>query len=234
MSWSVGMHITRRTVLSLTATQLALLNAGCATGPAPVTRHYTEKVSMLLISQDHKQLVILGDNHHYVFDCPPDVAMLPKSPLRAKVSAAFSPFKVDIEGVITGMYMLHLPDNLTPVEVDQAHELGFTQDEQGHWFLGNKLTGKRYVQGNTLRAWRDHEKLNRTYEVSVEAVETPIQHAAEEMSTPVYLTSHGVLLIYLAPLAPLLIPMMFMSYEKRPQLPSAASAASTPASAVAP
>lgn len=70
--------------------------------------------------------------------------------------------------------------------------------------------------GNTLRSDRVHETLPQTYRVTVVAEETLAQQVAERAVTPVSVTSAGVLLVYFAALAPVLIPVVYPSMEKDP------------------
>jgi hypothetical protein len=202
---------------------LVSLTAGCATDPKIIHQTYSEKVTTLLISQDMKQLVILGERYHYVFDTPPDVVKLVGSSIKLKTTAAFSPFKVVVDGTTTGSYRLILPANLSDAEVAEAQAIGFKQDKDGQWGFDNTITGKRYFQGNTLRNGRIREPLQHTYTVTVDAEEIPGEKQAEDLSSPVYLSSHGVMLIYFVALAPILIPLMFLSYEKRPSVPALAA-----------
>lgn len=214
------MNLNRRTLLAAGAGQLVFLMSGCASAPPVIQRTYTEEVSTLLISRDAKQLVIIGEHHHYVFDAPIDLIKITDSPLKAKVTATVNPFHVALDGTITGSYRLTLPASLTDFESIGAKELGFKQETDGSWLLDSRLSGKRYVQGNTLRALRTHEKLAQTYTVTVTAEERVGQKEAERLSTPVTVASNGIFLVYFAVLAPVLIPVMFLSYEKRPSAPS--------------
>lgn len=209
------MNPLRRLILVSGLTQVALAVSGCASEPPVHQRTYTEKVSTLLLSKDGKQLVILGAAHHYVFDAPPDLVALTQSPLKTRVEARIAPFTVTRDGTTQGDYSLHLPASLTPEEVVMAQAMGFKQVEGGAWQLDSHLRGTRYLVGNATRDDRIHETLQHTYTVTVTVDETTGQRAAEKASTPVKIGAEGVLLVYFAVLAPIIIPIVFLSREKR-------------------
>ncbi len=204
--------------------ELSAANPAAARKP----RIYTEQVASLLISQDRKQLVVLGDQYHYVFEAPADLLRLLESTLKPRLSAAIGPFHVALDGSTQGGYQVFLPPDLSEDEAELAQSLGFAKSasETPGWFLTRPLQGKRYVVGNTFRAARSPHLLNRAYTVTVEALEAPGQKTVEQLATPVAIASDGVLLIYYAALAPLLIPLIFLSKEKRPGAAQAASAPS--------
>jgi len=225
------MNPKRRVVVAWSLMQLAVLGSGCSSAPKVTRRTYTEKVSTLLMSHDKKRLVILGERYHYVFDAPPDIVALLASPLKARASARIQPFHVDLDGGTAGRYSLLLPDTLSEDEARQAQAMGFARDPQGAgWQLDNQLEGRRFIQGNTVRAGRTKETLSHQYEVSVEAEETRGEKAAQDLASPIAVTADGMLMVYLAVLVPILIPLYFLAREKRPALidppASAASAAS--------
>ncbi|MCV2351017.1 hypothetical protein [Paucibacter sp. Y2R2-4] len=204
-----------------------------AASPQRKPRIYTEQVASLLISQDRKQLVVLGEQYHYVFEAPADLVRLLESPLKARLSAAIGPFHIALNGSTQGGYQVFLPADLNEDEAELAQSLGFmkTTSEHSGWALARPLQGKRYVVGNTFRAARSQHQLNRSYTVTMEAEEAPGQKTVEQLATPVAIASDGVLLIYYVALAPLLIPLIFLSKEKRP---GAAQAASAPSPATQP
>lgn len=228
------MNSNRRTLLMLGLLPLFNSLAGCAqdkpsrteASPNIKTRRYTEQVAQLLISQDRKQLVVLGDQYHYVFEAPADLLRLLESTLHARLSAAIGPFHVALDGSTQGGYRVFLPADLSADERELAQSLGFLAAEAPStgWALERALKGKRYVVGNTFRAARSPHTLNRSYSVAVEAEEAPGQRTVEQLATPVAIASDGVLLIYYVALAPLLIPLIFLSKEKRPGAPLPASA----------
>lgn len=209
------MNPQRRTLLVCGLAQVTLSLIACASEPAVRQRTYKEQVSTLLLSKDGKQLVILGAAHHYVFDATPDIVALTQSALKSRVEARIEPFTVARDGQTDGAYSLHLPNGLSRAEAQAARDMGFQQLPGGDWQLDNRLHGTRYLVGNATRDDRLHEKLVHTYTVTVIADETAGQHIAEKATTPVKIGAEGVLLVYFAALAPVIIPIVFLSREKR-------------------
>jgi hypothetical protein len=220
----------RRTVVTWGMLNLALLGSGCSTTPKLIHQRYTEKVSTVMITQDRKQFVVLGEHHHYIFTAPPGLVALLGSPLQAKAGAQFSPFEVSLDGGTSGRYHLSLPASLSDEEAEQAKAMGFEHKADGSWQLDGELTGKRYIQNYTLRTGRIHANLSHTYEVSVEAEETPGEQAAQKLASPIAQTADGMLMVYFAVLVPILIPLIFLTREKHQDVKavSPASAASQP------
>jgi hypothetical protein len=212
----IDMTYTRRDfVLASTASLMGLSLAACTTSPTIKVRTYTEQVSTLLLSADGRQLVVLGKQYHYIFSAPPELYRLVHSPLKTHVTAMMDPFDVTLNGTITGAYTLVFNNDDASVSDDDIRALGFQRHEDGRWLLRSKLSGKRYLIGNTLRQGRIHETLQQTYTVTVHAEETLGDKAAEGLVTPVVLTSGGVLLIYYVLLAPIALPILYLTEEKR-------------------
>lgn len=210
------MTYTRRDfVFASAATLVGIGLAGCSTEPNVKIRTYTEQVSTLLLSANGEQLVVLGKQYHYIFKAPPELVHLASSPLKTHVTALIDPFEVKLDGTITGTYTLVFNNGIPPVSDGEIRALGFTRHDDGGWLLSSTLSGRRYLIGNTLRMGRIHEALPQTYTVTVNAQETPSDQVTEELVTPIVMASDGVLLIYYVLLAPIALPIMFMSQEKR-------------------
>ena len=232
-----AMNHKRRVILAWGLLQLTL-GGGCSTAPKITHQTYTEKVSVVMITQDKQQFVILGERYHYVFAAPEELVALLSSPLKAQASALFEPFFVKLDGQTRGKYHLSLPATLSRAEIDQAKAMDFVQQTDGSWLLEGELRGKRFIQGSHLFAGRVHanlaknEALPHTHIVTVDAEDSPGEKAAQDAATPIAVTADGVWMVYFAVLVPVLLPLMFMAREKKPgDLPpvgSTASAASAP------
>lgn len=226
------MNPNRRRLVAWSLLQAALAGTGCSSTPKVTRQTYTEKVSTVMITQDKKQFVILGERYHYIFMAPEELVALLGSPLKAKASARFQPFLVTVDGITTGDFHLTLPAGLSDEEASQAKTMDFQRQPDGSWWLDGTLEGKRYIQGHTLRTGRIHAKLSHTYEVSVEAEETAGEKAAQDLASPIASTADGMLMVYFAVLVPILIPLIFLTREKKPtEKPTAAAVAPAPASA---
>jgi hypothetical protein len=226
------MNPNRRLIVAWSLMQVTLAGTGCSSTPKITRQTYTEKVSTVMITQDKKQFVILGERYHYIFTAPEDLVALLGSPLKAKAAARFQPFLVTVDGVTTGDFHLTLPAGLNDEEATQAKAMDFVQQADGTWWHDGTLEGKRYIQGHTLRTGRIHANLSHTYEVSVEAEETAGEKAAQDLASPIASTADGMLMVYFAVLVPILIPLIFLTREKKPtEKPTAAAVAPVPASA---
>ncbi|MBI2732080.1 MAG: hypothetical protein HYX44_01830 [Aquabacterium sp.] len=103
------MNPNRRLIVAWSLLQVTLAGTGCSSTPKLTRQTYTEKVSTVMITQDKKQFVILGERYHYIFAAPEDLVALLGSPLKAKAAARFQPFLVTVDGVTTGDFHLTLP-----------------------------------------------------------------------------------------------------------------------------
>lgn len=209
------MNPTRRILLAWSLVQLAITGTACSTAPQITRQRYQEKVSTVLITQDRKQFVILGERHHYIFTAPPDLVALLASPLHELATAQFDPFCVQVNGDTAGRFHLSLPATLDAQQAAQAKAMDFVQQADGSWLHEGELVGKRYIQNYTVRTGRLRANLAHTYEVSVEADETVGEKAAQELASPIAQTADGMLMVYFAVLIPVLIPFIFLTREKR-------------------
>lgn len=188
--------------------------AGCAshsdaTSAPAAPQHYTESISSVLVSEDGKHMAAIGSDHHYIFDAPPVLYRALHSPAHASLAATFSTFHVDRQGVVTGQYTLALPAGAPADQQQAAAAVGLAQGADGQWLASGALTGRRYT-GWTYRGGREQDKLNKAYTIDFttdfSAADTAVDHAA----TPIRTAADGVQLIYYAPLAPIIIPFIFL------------------------
>ncbi|MBV8123276.1 MAG: hypothetical protein JOY60_01465 [Burkholderiaceae bacterium] len=199
----------RHLVLALPAAW-ALSAAGCAEAPLRPAHQYTETISSLLISNDFKSVVIIGEHYHYIFTAPLHLVEALSSPLHAELSGSFSTFRVEKNGHISGQFDLNLNPALTPEQQAQATQLGFAPDADGKLKLHGELSGKRYPQG-TLKAGRHTQALNQSYTIDISVDESRGDAVADDLLSPITAGSDGVLLLYYAALAPILIPVAILS-----------------------
>lgn len=190
--------------------------AGCAsaTAPggapaAPRTRSYTETISSVLISDDGKHLVAIGKRHHYIFDAPPVLVRALQSKAHPGLTAIFSPFHVDLHAHIEGDVTLQLPADASDDERREAEAAGLARQSDGTCQWTGHLTGQRYT-GWTYEVATQRDKLNRAYTIEINTDETAGSRIVDEAATPIRVAADGVQLIYYAPLAPIIIPMIFL------------------------
>jgi len=191
---------------------LALALAGCASSQHPEV-HYKETFSSVLISSDGKHLVAVGSNHHYVLDAPPPLVDALHSSLHPQLKAEFSTFHVDPTATVTGDYALALAGDLPPGAQKTAAELGFVRDDAGTWREAGHLQGRRY-SGWTYRMGEHQERFNQTYTVDIVVEARHGDAVVQSLDTPIRVAADGVQMIYYAPLAPIIIPVIFLTAAK--------------------
>jgi len=190
----------------------ALALAGCASSQHPEVR-YKETFSSVLISADGKHLVAVGSSHHYVLDAPPPLVEALHSGLHSQLTAEFSTFRVDPTATVTGDYTLMLAGELSPAARKTAADLGFDRDDAGTWREAGHLQGHRY-SGWTYKMGEHQEKFNQPYTVDIVVEARHGDAVVQSLDTPIRVAADGVQLIYYAPLAPIIIPVIFLTAAK--------------------
>jgi hypothetical protein len=69
--------------------------------------------------------------------------------------------------------------------------------------------------GSALRADRQRSALNHPYTIEISAEEPLGSRVADRLSTPITVTSDGILLLYYVALSPVLLPIALMSRERK-------------------
>jgi hypothetical protein len=191
---------------------LALAASGCATSQHP-PHTYTETISSVLLSADNKHLVAIGSNHHYVFDAPQPLVAALHSDLHPRLSAEFSTFHVDPQATISGEYTLVLAGELAPDAQTAAEAIGFSRGPDGRWREQGHLAGRRYT-GWTYKMGEHQEKLNKPYTIEITVEARHGDAVVDSLETPIRVTADGIQMLYYLPLAPVLIPVIFMTAAK--------------------
>ncbi len=57
---------------------------------------YTEEVASILISEDEKKLVFIGEDYHYIFDAPMELTNSLRSTFRKSLYAKYKHFRVNL------------------------------------------------------------------------------------------------------------------------------------------
>jgi hypothetical protein len=203
--------IRRRLMLALAAGAGAALLPACATRPGAGVRHYTETISSVLVSQDGKHLVAVGRNHYYAFEMPELLARALQSPEHTELQAEFTPFHVDQNADISGQVTLRMPADASAPALQAAAGMGLQHQPDGSWQATATLAGHRYASWTYKRPDEKQEKLARSYVIEVTSDERLDERAADAAVTPIRTAADGVQLIYYAPLAPIIIPFVFLT-----------------------
>ncbi len=160
--------MSRRAFCATTASGALLGLSGCSilsAGRYP-WRHYDEHVDALLISANGNDLVVLGQQFHYVFTNVPTISKLIASSFHGQVRVQFSQFQVNAKNRVIGGYTLTAPDTLTAAQVDEANRLGYVRGPGGVLTLNGTLVGTRHA-GITLKL-DGVNALKRSHDISVQ------------------------------------------------------------------
>ncbi len=192
-----GMRTSFRFPIGFTLCALAL--SGCFThklwSELPAYETYKESVSSVLVSQDGRNLVIVGKEHHYLFDAPPVIVRTLSSDYQKFVTARFGTFSVDSSQSIVGTYSLQIAPEATGEATASARRAGFVEDAQGRLSIDGILSGIRYSAGN-VRIPASAHPLMREYQVDVSApVSSKDDMARKVLLTPLAVLADGVIVL---------------------------------------
>ena len=195
----------------------AFVLAGCATParePAPPReRHYTESISSVLVSGDEQRIAAIGEHHHYIFGAPEVLVKALRSPVHPQLTATFSTFHIDARGIVTGDWLLTLAPDASPAAREQARAVGLVPGPDGVLAAGGILKGQRFT-GWTYSLRGPQDKLNKAYTIEVTTEASAADAAVDDVATPIRVAADGVQLIYWAPLAPVIVPVLFLTRAK--------------------
>jgi len=163
---------------------------------------YTEEVTSVLISEDGKKLVFIGNRYHYVFDTPVGLPPSLHSSFRKSLFVVFKGFKVDNDNHVIGNITISLDESASRDDKEEAIELGYDKRPASP-ALELSLQGTRYKSGG-LAADSVGYKLNYAYKVTVLEERSSLGKAALTAVTPISVLADGVLIIGGVPLIILL------------------------------
>lgn len=164
---------------------------------------YNEKLSSVLISQDKKKIVIIGEQYHYIFDAPTELVNALESSIHSKITAGFNGFKVTKDNVISGVIVLSVRE-LSDIEFDIAKDIGFEirtikpagkPSERYIDYRYVSIKGMRYDAKEFRMPNTNNFKLNKPYVVSIEAERTTIEKWLRVPLTPVTVAIDGTVIL---------------------------------------
>jgi len=201
-----------RAALPAAVLAAALAVGGCAAPGTPAVQHgrYSETISSVLVSEDGAHIAAIGASHHYIFDAPPLVIRALRSPAHGVLAATFSTFHVARDGKVEGRYELSLPAGAAPETQKAAADIGLQRAADGRWQVDGTLRGQRYT-GWTYRLGREQDRLNQPYTIEFTTDFTAADTVVDKAATPIRVAADGVQLIYYAPLAPVILPIVFLT-----------------------
>jgi hypothetical protein len=202
-----------RRVFLILAALLSLGMAGCVT-PAlnkmiKKDTSYAEEVTSVLISEDEKKMVFIGDRYHYIFNAPDVLSSSLKSSFQKSLYFFFEGFWADKNGFWVdknndtfGKITITLSESASQDDKEEAIELGYNERSEDPPYLVFLLKGKRYRSGGVATDGVEY-KLNYS-NVTVLEPRSPLNKAALTALIPITVLIDGVIVIVLAPFALLL------------------------------
>lgn len=197
-----------------------LVVAGCTQTTTGIWKKpaYHEKISQFLITEDGKKLVFIGKKHHYIFDNEDTLKGILQWEHRGLLQAKFwDRFAVDESNGIAGSYEIQCDcKDATSEQKTWLQKMGFKQIiEQGSLtglIFEDELEGKRYAAGEV--SLDGYSKLNREYDVLVEAEMTTSGRLVRAAFTPVAIAEDGIATIGLVALMVIAAPFALFSIGK--------------------
>lgn len=120
--------------------------------PAEQTRHFVEKINTFLITQDGKNMIVAGNQHHYIFNPNDTLKFILGWSERKRVKVTFDNFTINSDQSVVGSYQLRIDnaDNLPKETIAQLTAKGFTRSASLPLFLTyyGQIQGTRYLADN--------------------------------------------------------------------------------------
>lgn len=141
----------KRSLHLLIVTFLCILASGCLTSELYELKKesFNEELRGFLITQDQKQVILIGQRYHYIFPMDNDLKNILAWPNRSKLRATRLSFVISKNNVINGTYLLKNESLLS--NDDQALLLAnhFKVRNNGEYYFVGKLSqGAVYESGN--------------------------------------------------------------------------------------
>lgn len=147
----------KKKLILLVTLSFLILSGGCTNftselyrdGSLSKVKTYTEEISTFLITQDGKQLIVVGKEHHYIFEANDTLKFILTWPEKKRVKAEFgNGFSINPDQIVTGSYTLTVDAerNLTQEAGDLLISKGFQYNTTKKTLsYTDKLQGKRYL-----------------------------------------------------------------------------------------
>lgn len=209
----------RKYIILLSALFFLVMGSGCMTAllysknkPKETITTTQEEVSSFLITEDGKQLIVVGKRYHYIFEPNDTLKFILNWPDRKLIAASFTTFDVDTQQNILGRYFLTVDPNAVS---EQAREKllanGFlpNNDKPIRLSYDGVLTGKRYSSNNFTLP----KSLQFSQKYTIAIRETSSSGASTTVAnillTPLSLAADGVLFCAGVPVALFIAPFFY-------------------------
>jgi hypothetical protein len=174
------------------------------------SRSFTEEISSFLITQDGKQLIVAGKQHHYIFAANDTLKFILGWPENNRVKATFYDFVIKDDQSVSGSYMLSIDasQDLALETKELLISKGFTEHKnQKQLYYYESLHGTRYLADKF--AMPTAMQFNQKYTINMrENYASTAASIGRILLTPLAVAADGVLIIGGIPLLLLAIPII--------------------------
>lgn len=182
---------------------LFIILTGCAThslwqwGSKRPNKLYKEVVASVLVPLDRKQIVVIGDQYHYIFEVPEDLVNVLDKPRaeRERLEVQLGTFYVQEDSVVVGDVLI----------ANAKGESTLSKAE--------RTVFKARIQGLRYGARKENSKfpvtLSRKYLVRVSEREPDKLRTVKLLLSPVTLASDGAVIMGVTALFPIWLPFVY-------------------------
>ncbi len=165
--------------------------------PAEDSRTFVEEVSTFLITQDGKNLIVVGKQHHYIFTPSDTLKFILTSPEKKYVKASFNGFSISSDQAVYGSYTLTVDakQGLPAESIKLLIAKGFTHNaKQKNLTYQGSVQGTRYLADKfQLPATM---QLNQKYTITMRESYASASATMERiLLTPLAIAADGLLIL---------------------------------------
>lgn len=164
---------------------------------AEETRNFVEEVSTFLITQDGKNLIVAGKQHHYIFAVNETLKFILTWPEKKRVKAEFQSFSVRSDQSVSGMYSLTIDygNDLSPEMKNLLLAKGFSDNKaekklyHSGWLQGTRYLADKFDMPAAM-------KLNQKYTIKMTEYQPSASAAIKRiLLTPLAVAADGLLIL---------------------------------------
>ena len=184
----------KRSLHLLIITFLCILASGCLTSELYKLKKesFNEELRGFLITQDQKQVILIGQRYHYIFPMDNDLKNILAWPNRSKLRATRLSFVISKNNVINGTYLLKNENALSDDDKSLLLANDFKVRSNGdYYFVGRLSQGTVYEPGKfqlpEVQSFKRPYYLNITYDYA-----TSGQTLTKVLVTPLAVAADGI------------------------------------------
>lgn len=191
----------KKPLVLLVALSFLIFGGACFTPllydkPVEASRSFTEDVSTFLITENGKQLIVIGKEHHYIFNANDTLKFILQWSEKKRVSASFSNFYIKSDQSLSGSYTLTIKSSqsLTAAENKLLISKGFKKTARKTLVYRGDLQGTRYL-ADKFKVPATMQ-LNQKYTIKMVEYEFSAAKVVKRiLLTPLALTADGLLIL---------------------------------------